>query len=194
MKKKEDRIQKRKEAIEKLIETINRDDLSEKGLRDTPSRVAKSWEEFTSGYSIDIEKILRTVFWEDAVYMQENDPVILKDIRFESICEHHLLPIIGKAHIAYLPERFIVGISKLARVVEAFAKRLQIQERLTYEIADSIEHFLKPRGVIVVVEAKHFCIGTRGIHKPDSLMVTVASRGVYKHSQAARDEIMRLLT
>lgn len=184
----ENAIDRRKHLVRQLLLTIGEDPERE-GLRDTPKRVAKSWEEFFKGYGQDPEKILSTSFEEIGGY---NDVVILKDIRLESHCEHHMLPIIGKVHIAYLPDQRVVGISKLARVVEAYGKRLQVQERLTAQIADAIESVLKPQGVMVVVDAKHSCIGLRGIHKPDSSMVTSAVRGKFFDNEVLRMETLNL--
>ena len=138
------------------------DDPSREGLLDTPDRVVRAFEEYFSGYRVDPVALLQRTFEEVGGY---DEMILLKDIRFESHCEHHLAPIIGKAHVAYLPNARVVGISKLARVVEAYARRLQIQERMTAEIADTIQHVLQPAGVAVVIEAAHHCMTTRGVHQ-----------------------------
>src|SRR5215831_21272757 len=161
-----------REEAEKAIETLLRwagDDPSREGLADTPARVAKAFEEWFSGYGQDPEEYLTRTFEEIEGY---DDMVILKDIHFESHCEHHLAPIIGHAHVGYLPTNRVVGISKLARVVEAFARRLQIQEKLTAEIAHAIDEILKPKGVGVVIEAEHSCMSLRGVNALGSTLTT----------------------
>ena len=139
------------------------DDPDREGLLDTPARVVRAYEEFFDGYATDPVGLLERTFEETDGY---DEIVLLRDIRLESHCEHHMVPIIGRAHVAYLPHRRVVGISKLARVVEAYAKRLQIQEKLTAQIANTIQEVLQPRGVAVVIEAAHQCMTTRGVHKP----------------------------
>ena len=156
------------EAIRTLIRWIG-DDPSREGLLDTPARVARSYEEMFAGYSEDPVEYLRGTFEEIEGY---DEMVVLRDIRFESHCEHHMMPIIGHAHMAYLPDKRLVGISKLARLVEVYAKRMQIQEKMTAQIANALQEVLKPRGVAVVIEAAHQCMTTRGVHKPGVSMVT----------------------
>ncbi|HVO16812.1 MAG TPA: GTP cyclohydrolase I FolE, partial [Alphaproteobacteria bacterium] len=154
-----------REQAEEAVRTLIRwagDDPQREGLRDTPRRVAKAYEEFFAGYQVDAEDILRRTFSETNGY---DEMVVLRDIRFESHCEHHIAPIIGKAHIAYMPDKRVIGISKLARLVEVFSKRLQIQEKMTAQIANAIHDVLQPKGVAVVVEGAHQCMTTRGIHK-----------------------------
>src|SRR5579872_6926060 len=154
----------RKEA-EKAVRTLLRwagDDPDREGLRDTPARVAKAFEDWFSGYDKDPEGYLKRTFEEIEGY---DDMVILRDIRFESHCEHHLAPIIGRVHVGYLPTKRVVGISKLARVVEAYARRLQVQEKMNAQIANTIQKVLQPKGVAVVIEAVHQCMTTRGVHK-----------------------------
>lgn len=146
------------EAVRTLIRWAN-DDPTREGLRDTPARVARSYKEMFAGYDIDPVALLERTFEDVDGY---DEIVLLRDIRIESHCEHHMVPIIGKCHIGYMPRRRVVGISKLARVADAFARRLQIQERLTVQIADTIEQVLQPRGVAVVIEAGHQCMSTRG--------------------------------
>src|SRR5580704_328278 len=169
-----------REEAEQAVHTLLRwagDDPSREGLVDTPARVAKAFEDWFSGYSQDPEAYLARTFEEIEGY---DDMVILKDIRFESHCEHHLAPIIGRAHVGYLPTRRVVGISKLARVVEAFARRLQVQEKMNAQIANCIQQVLEPKGVAVVIEAAHQCMTTRGVHKPGVTMVTSRMLGAFR--------------
>lgn len=173
-------------AVRTLLGWIGEDPTRE-GLRDTPARVVRAFEEYSAGYQLEPTDILRRTFEEVEGY---DEMVVLKDIGFESHCEHHLAPIIGRAHVAYLPTRRVVGISKLARVVEAFAKRLQIQERMTAQVADAIQDVLEPRGVGVVIEATHHCMTSRGIHKPGSLMVTSRLLGEFKTNPDTRREFL----
>jgi GTP cyclohydrolase I len=166
------------------------DDPEREGLRDTPKRVAEAYEEFFVGYSVDPVELLARSFEETDGY---DEMVVLRDIRFESHCEHHMAPIIGRAHIAYLPDKRVVGISKLARVLEAFAKRLQIQERLTAQVANSIQDVLKPKGVAVVIDATHQCMTTRGVHRPGVTMVTSHMLGAFRTDSATRREFMAII-
>ena len=166
------------------------DDPNREGVRATPGRVARAFEEYFAGYAEDPEEILGRTFDETDGY---DEVVVLKDIRFESHCEHHLAPIIGKAHVAYLPNRRVVGISKLARLVEVFAHRLQIQEKMTAQIANTLEEVLQPRGVAVVVEAAHQCITTRGIHKPGVSMVTSRMLGAFRTDASTRREFLSII-
>jgi GTP cyclohydrolase I len=163
------------------------DDPQREGLQDTPNRVARAYGEFFSGYDEDPKTLLSATFEEAANY---DDLVLVRNIRLESHCEHHLVPIIGMAHIAYLPDKRVVGLSKLARVVDAYAKRLQIQERLTSQIADTIFEALQPRGLAVVIEAQHMCMTTRGVHKPGSTTVTQRLLGLYRSDSQARNEVL----
>ena len=163
------------------------DDPQREGLQDTPNRVARAYGEFFSGYDEDPKTLLSATFEEAANY---DDLVLVRNIRLESHCEHHLVPIIGMAHIAYLPDKRVVGLSKLARVVDAYAKRLQIQERLTSQIADTILEALQPRGLAVVIEAQHMCMTTRGVHKPGSTTVTQRLLGLYRSDSQARNEVL----
>jgi len=166
------------------------DDPDREGLRATPERVVRSYEEFFSGYSLDPEEILARTFEETEGY---DDMVVLRDIRFESYCEHHMVPILGKAHIGYLPRNRVVGISKLARILEIFSKRLQIQEKMTAQVATTIDRVLRPQGVAVVVEAEHQCMTTRGIHKPGVSMVTSQMIGVFRDNEATRKEFLSII-
>ena len=176
-------------AVSTLIRWAG-DDPSREGLGDTPARVVRSYEEFYAGYHKDPEEILRTTFEETEGY---DEMVVLKDISFESHCEHHMVPIIGKAFVAYLPDKRVVGISKLARVVEAYAKRLQIQEKMTAQIANAINDVLKPKGVAVVVEAEHQCMTTRGVEKPGVSMVTSTMLGAFRDDPSTRKEFLSFI-
>ena len=182
-----------REEAEQAIRTLLRwagDDPNREGLRDTPERVARAYEDWFSGYSEDPEEFLLRTFEEVEGY---DDMIVLRDIRFESHCEHHLAPIIGKVHIAYLPQRRVVGISKLARLVEVYSKRLQIQEKLTAQIANAINEVLEPQGVAVAVEAIHQCMTTRGIHKPGVTMVTSHMLGQFRTDPTTRREFLSMI-
>jgi GTP cyclohydrolase I len=179
-----ERIEKAvREILMAVSEDINRD-----GLKETPKRVARMYAELLSGMHEDPKTHLRSVFTENY-----DEIVLLRDIPFYSICEHHLMPFIGKAHVAYLPSGPVLGVSKLARIVDCYARRLQTQERLTYQIADFIMASLKPLGVTVVLEASHSCMTIRGIKKPGSMMVTSALRGIFKKDPRSRNEILSLM-
>lgn len=166
------------------------DDPDREGLVDTPARVARAYEEFFAGYATDPVELLARSFEETDGY---DEMVVLRDIRMESHCEHHMVPIIGKCHIAYLPNGRVVGISKLARVMEIYAKRLQIQEKLTAQIANTIEAVLQPKGVAIVIEAAHQCMTTRGIHKPGVTMVTSRMLGEFRDNPATRREFLAMI-
>ena len=166
------------------------DDPEREGLRDTPARVVRSYEEFFAGYDTDPVALLERTFAETEGY---DEMVLLRDIRLESYCEHHMVPIVGRAHVAYLPHRRVVGISKLARVIEAYAKRLQIQEKLTAQIANTINEVLQPRGVAVVIEASHQCMTTRGVHKPGVAMVTSRMLGAFRDDPSTRREFLSMI-
>ena len=166
------------------------DDPDREGLQDTPSRVARAYQEWFSGYATDPVSLLERTFEETDGY---DEIVLLRDIRLESTCEHHMAPIIGRVHVAYLPHRRVVGISKLARVVEAYARRLQIQEKLTAQIANTIQDVLRPRGVAVVIEAAHQCMTTRGVHKPGVTMVTSRMLGAFREDAATRRELLAMI-
>jgi GTP cyclohydrolase I len=166
------------------------DDPEREGLIDTPSRVVRSYQEFFAGYSVDPREILARTFSEVDGY---DEMIVLKDIRFESYCEHHMVPIIGRAHVAYLPEHRVVGISKLARLVDAFAKRLQIQEKMTVQIADTLNEVLQPKGVGVILEASHQCMSTRGVHKAGVAMVTSRMLGAFRTDPSTRREFLAIV-
>lgn len=182
-----------REAAQQAVRTLIRwagDDPSREGLIDTPDRVVRSYEEFFAGYGADPREILQRTFEEIDGY---DEMVVLRDIRIESHCEHHMVPIIGRAHVAYLPDQRAVGISKLARVVEAYARRLQIQEKLTAQIANAIHEVLRPLGVAVVVEAAHQCMTTRGVHKAGVTMVTSRMLGVFRTKIETRREFLSMI-
>lgn len=176
-------------AVRVLIRWIG-EDPDREGLQETPSRVIKAYVEQFSGYGLDGEDILRRTFSETEGY---DEMVVLRDIRFESHCEHHMLPVIGRVHVAYLPDKRVVGISKLARLVEVYAKRLQIQEKLTAQIANTIQDVLQPKGAAVVIEAAHQCMTTRGIHKPGATMVTSRMLGAFRSDPATRREFLGMI-
>tara|TARA_B100000927_G_scaffold19437_1_gene14791 strand:+ start:1801 stop:2385 length:585 start_codon:yes stop_codon:yes gene_type:complete len=178
------------EAVRTLISWAG-DDPSREGLIETPKRVVKSYEEFYEGYGQDPEEILSKVFEEIEGY---DEIVLVKDIPLESHCEHHMVPILGKAHVAYLPDQRVVGLSKLARVVDLFGKRLQTQETMTAQIADTIERVLKPKGVAVVIDAEHQCMSSRGVNKKGTSTVTSRMLGVFRENQKSRMEFMTLIS
>ena len=177
------------EAVRTLIRWAGDDPLRE-GLLDTPRRVAKSYREFFRGYEQNPTEILSRTFSETDGY---DEMIVLKDIRFESHCEHHMAPIIGRAHIAYLPRKRVVGISKLARLLECYAKRLQIQEKLTAQIANTLNEELQPRGVAVVIDASHQCMTTRGVHKAGTSMVTSRMLGAFRNDPSTRREFLAFI-
>ena len=176
-------------AVRTLIEWAG-DDPTREGLIDTPKRVTKAFQEWFSGYDIDPEALLARTFEEVEGY---DDIVLLKNIRLESYCEHHMAPIIGTAHIGYLPTDKVVGISKLARLIDAYAKRLQVQEKLTAQIADTLMQVLQPRGVAVMIEAEHQCMSTRGVHKHGVDTVTTRFTGVFQEDAKMEERFMRLI-
>lgn len=182
-----------REEAEAAIHTLIRwagDDPAREGLRDTPARAVRAYEELFAGYAIDPVALLERTFSEVEGY---DEIVLLRDIRLESTCEHHMVPIIGRAHVAYLPNRRVVGISKLARLVDAYSKRLQIQEKLTVQIANTINDVLQPRGVAVVIEAGHQCMSTRGVHKPGVSMVTSRMLGAFRDNPETRRELFAMI-
>ena len=179
--------------VEEAVRTLIRwagDDPTREGLLDTPKRVARAWKEYGKGYEEDPAQHLQRTFHEVGGY---DEIVLLKDIPFHSRCEHHLAPIIGKASIAYLPRDKVVGISKLARVLHGFARRLQVQERLTAEVADCICENLQPKGVAVVIEASHSCMTARGVQTPGVMMVTSRIMGVFREDARSRKEVLALM-
>jgi GTP cyclohydrolase I len=180
-------LEKAAEAITMLLEAIGEDPHRE-GLKETPMRVARMYAEVTKGYEDDAQEHLSKVFTVD-----NSEIVIVKDIEFHSLCEHHLLPFIGKAHIAYLPNGKVVGLSKLARTLETFARRLQLQEQLTSQVANSIVKALDPLGVMVIIEAEHTCMTMRGIKKIGSKTITFSSRGKFKEDLALQKQVLDLV-
>ena len=172
-----------REAVEQILEHIG-EDKNREGLIDTPKRVEKAWEFMCSGYKLDPKEII-----QKALFSSTNDEmVVVKDIEFYSHCEHHMLPIIGKAHVAYIPNGKVIGLSKIPRVVDVFARRLQIQEQLTEQIADAINDAISPKGVAVVIDARHMCMEMRGVEKICSTTVTSALRGLFKTNKKTKDE------
>ena len=176
-------------AVTTLIEWAG-DDPKREGLVETPKRVVKAYEEFFAGYEQDPEEILQKTFKEVEGY---DEMVLVKDIAVESHCEQHIVPILGKAHVAYIPNNRVVGISTLARIVDVFGKRLQTQETMTQQIANTIENVLKPKGVAVVIDASHQCMSTRGIHKTESSTVTSSMRGIFKENPTTRNEFLNFI-
>ncbi|MCH2102043.1 MAG: GTP cyclohydrolase I FolE [Planctomycetes bacterium] len=179
--------------VEAAVRTLLRwagDDPNREGLLDTPSRVAKAYREFFSGYELDPEEVLSKTFSETEGY---DEMVCLRDIDLKSHCEHHMVPFLGKAHVAYLPDRRVVGISKLARVVDIFARRLQIQEKLTVQIANTIDKVLRPRGTAVVIEAEHQCMTMRGVRKPGTFTVTSRMTGSFRTDPSTRKEFLAMI-
>jgi GTP cyclohydrolase I len=182
-----------RDEAEAAVETLLRwagDDPAREGLRETPARVARAFEDWFSGYNEDPEDYMKRTFEEVDGY---DEMIVLRDIRFESHCEHHLAPIIGKAHVGYLPTNRVVGISKLARVVEAYARRLQVQEKMNAQIANCIQKVLEPKGVAVVIEAQHQCMTTRGVHKPGVTMVTSTMLGAFRKDPLTRREFLTII-
>ncbi len=177
------------EAIRTLLLWAG-EDPDREGLVDTPARVARAYEDWFSGYRVDPVRFLKRTFEEVEGY---DEMIVLRDITFESHCEHHMAPIIGRAHVGYLPTNKVVGISKLARVVEAFARRFQVQEKMTAQIANTIQDVLKPKGVGVVIEAEHQCMTTRGIHKTGVSMVTSQMLGTIREDARSRAEFLRMI-
>ncbi|KIQ96195.1 GTP cyclohydrolase I FolE [Lysobacter sp. A03] len=188
-----DPVRPTREEAEAAVRTLLSwagDDPAREGLIDTPKRVAKAYADWFSGYAIDPDEYLARTFEEVAGY---DELIVLRDIRFESHCEHHMAPIIGRAHVGYLPDGKVVGISKLARVVDAYARRLQVQEKMTAQIADCIQRVLQPRGVGVVIEASHGCMTTRGVHKRGVAMVTSKMMGGFRDDGRTRAEFLQFI-
>jgi len=177
------------EAVRTLIRWAG-DDPEREGLLGTPDRIVRAYQEFFSGYDEDPVALLNRTFEQTDGY---DEIVVLKDIRFESHCEHHIAPIIGKVHVAYLPNNRVVGISKLARLVDVYAKRLQIQEKMTSQIANTLDEVLQPKGVAVIIEAAHQCMTTRGVHKPGVTMVTSRMLGAFRDDPSSRREVLAMI-
>ncbi|MBU3875991.1 GTP cyclohydrolase I FolE [Faecalicatena sp. AGMB00832] len=179
--------EKIKQAVRLLLEGIG-EDVNREGLAETPDRIARMYEELYGGMYEDAQEHLKKTF-----HVDDNEMVIEKDITFYSTCEHHLLPFYGKAHIAYIPDGKVVGLSKLARTVEVFARRLQLQEQLTGQIADALMESLRPKGVLVMIEAEHMCMTMRGIKKPGSQTVTVVKRGAFLENKELTDQFFQMM-
>lgn len=179
--------EKIKKGVRLILEGIG-EDIERAGIKDTPERVAKMYEEIFAGLKEPGEEILRPIEGES-----HDEMILIKDIPFYSVCEHHLLPFIGKAHIAYVPSGKIVGLSDLVKVLEHFAKRPQVQERLTTQLADTIMERLKPKGAMVIIDADHLCMSMRGIKKPGSSTVTSAVRGIFRSKASTREELLQLI-
>ena len=183
-----DNLEKIESIILDLLKEIGEDPERE-GLQKTPNRVAKSWTTFAKGYKQTPEEVVG-----DAIFNEQCDEVIaVKDIDFFSLCEHHLLPFKGVAHVGYLPEKKIIGLSKIPRIVDIYARRLQIQERLTQQVADALQDVLSPKGVAVVIEAEHLCMQMRGVEKKSSFMITSAVRGAFRENNKTREEFLSII-
>lgn len=176
-----------KDEIRKILEELG-ENPDREGLKSTPERVEKSLKFLTQGYSQDIDKVVNgAIFKEDY-----NELVLVKDIEIYSLCEHHMLPFVGKAHIGYIPNEYVIGLSKIPRIADVFARRLQVQERLTNQIVDALEEKLKPKGVAAIIEAEHYCTMMRGVQKQNSKMVTSAMRGIFLKDIRSREEFLKL--
>jgi GTP cyclohydrolase I len=180
-------VERIEKAVREILAAVG-EDVEREGLKATPERVAAMYQELLAGMSEDPQKHVQSVFNENY-----DEIVLLRDVPFYSMCEHHLMPFIGSAHVAYLPAGVVLGVSKLARIVDCFARRLQVQERLTEQIADFIMKSVKPMGVAVVLEASHSCMTIRGIKKPGSVMVTSSVRGIFRKDPRSRSEVMSLI-
>ena len=174
--------------IEKLLQELGEDPTRE-GLLKTPTRVAKSWLYFSRGYNLDLDDVVNNAIFHEA----SKDMVVVRDVEFFSLCEHHLLPFFGKAHVGYIPNGKVIGLSKIPRIIDMYARRLQVQERLTHQIADAIQDVLKPNGVAVVMEGRHMCMQMRGVEKQNSLATTSTMLGRFRESVRTRNEFMYLI-
>ena len=174
--------------IEKLLQELGEDPTRE-GLLKTPTRVAKSWLYFSRGYNLDLDDVVNNAIFHEA----SKDMVVVRDVEFFSLCEHHLLPFFGKAHVGYIPNGKVIGLSKIPRIIDMYARRLQVQERLTHQIADAIQDVLKPNGVAVVMEGRHMCMQMRGVEKQNSLATTSTKLGRFRDSVRTRNEFMYLI-
>lgn len=185
----EEAMRMRKDGVRLLLSSIG-EDVDREGLLDTPDRVARMYNEIFAGYGQDPREILKTTFEADS-----DDLVLVRDIKFWSHCEHHIVPFFGVAHIAYIPNRTkrVVGLSKIVRLVDVFARRLQIQERLTTQIADALDECLQPYGIAVIIQAEHMCMTMRGINRPGATTITSHMRGIFKEEEKARNELLQLL-
>ena len=180
--------EKLKKLTHSLLEEIG-EDPGREGLLKTPSRVAKSWKYFSQGYEQDLEDIVNKAIFNES----SKDMVVVRDVEFFSLCEHHLLPFFGKAHVGYIPNGKVIGLSKIPRIIDMYARRLQVQERLTHQIADAIQDVLKPNGVAIVMEGRHMCMQMRGVEKQNSLATTSTMLGRFRESVRTRNEFMYLI-
>ncbi len=174
--------------IEKLLQELGEDPTRE-GLLKTPTRVAKSWLYFSRGYNLDLDDVVNNAIFHEA----SKDMVVVRDVEFFSLCEHHLLPFFGKAHVGYIPNGKVIGLSKIPRIIDMYARRLQVQERLTHQVADAVQDVLKPNGVAVVMEGRHMCMQMRGVEKQNSLATTSTMLGRFRESVRTRNEFMYLI-
>ena len=174
--------------IEKLLQELGEDPTRE-GLLKTPTRVAKSWLYFSRGYNLDLDDVVNNAIFHET----SKDMVVVRDVEFFSLCEHHLLPFFGKAHVGYIPNGKVIGLSKIPRIIDMYARRLQVQERLTHQVADAIQDVLKPNGVAVVMEGRHMCMQMRGVEKQNSLATTSTMLGRFRESVRTRNEFMYLI-
>lgn len=175
------------DGIRKILEELG-EDPDREGLKGTPERVEKALKFLTTGYSQNIDDVVNGAIFSE----NYNELVLVKDIKIYSLCEHHLLPFVGRAHIGYIPDKKVIGLSKIARIADMFAKRLQVQERLTTQIVDALQDKLKPKGVAAIIEAEHYCMMMRGVQKQDSTMVTSAMRGIFLKDIRSREEFLKL--
>jgi GTP cyclohydrolase I len=184
----EDKRKKLESNTKNLLELLG-EDPSREGLVNTPKRVAKAWEFLTKGYNENLDDLINNAIFEG----ESKDMVIVKNIEFYSLCEHHMIPFYGKAHIGYIPDGKIIGLSKLARITDLFSQRLQVQERLTNQIAQCLQEVLKPRGVAVVLEGKHFCMLSRGVQKQNSIATSSSMLGIFREKESTRNEFLKLI-
>ena len=184
-----DEKRKKLEMNTKNLLEILGEDTSREGLLNTPKRVAKAWEFLTKGYNENLDELINNAIFEG----ESKDMVIVKNIEFYSLCEHHMIPFYGKAHIGYIPDGKIIGLSKLARITDLFSQRLQVQERLTNQIAQCLQKVLNPRGVAVVLEGKHFCMLSRGVQKQNSIATSSSMLGIFREKESTRNEFLKLI-
>ena len=184
----EDKRKKLEANTKNLLEILG-EDPSREGLVNTPKRVAKAWDFLTKGYNENLDDLINNAIFEG----ESKDMVIVKNIEFYSLCEHHMIPFYGKAHIGYIPDGKIIGLSKLARITDLFSQRLQVQERLTNQIAQCLQEVLKPRGVAVVLEGKHFCMLSRGVQKQNSIATSSSMLGIFREKESTRNEFLKLI-
>jgi len=184
----ENELESTRQLTQQLLENIG-EDPDREGLLETPRRVADAWSFFSKGYSLDLGDLVNEALFD----VEYNEMITIKDIDYFSMCEHHLLPFFGRAHVAYIPDKKIIGLSKIPRIVEMFARRLQVQERMTQQVADTIKHVLNPLGVGVIIEGRHMCMQMRGVEKQNSYATTSAMSGVFAEDQRTREEFLTLI-